>query len=795
MKLYYYELKKVCATRWVVFLLIILLLLCGIITAIMARPSTREVAVRKTYEMYMQDPTTMEVYADELEDLFMANIRDETYRLPATYCDDGDFDDLVILQDVFARSDYLKGHGEAMKKIQLAAQRRVADLMAYGYSTQHYEVRAEQALAQTYGDLVSTVNPRGEYAYGYDTYLQSTWVSLFPLLFITVVATYLFGQETQSGASILLRASAMGRLHTAIAKLAALLTVGLSGTILFLVTGMLAVGIACGYSSPLQAAQSLPLLSTMPYGLTIGEYLVLHAFLVLLVCTVYALFVSAFAALRISYMGCLLVGVLLGGFSGLFFLYPYEGTAPSLRWLNLAALLEGNDFLSFYRTVAIGEIPVSHIMCMVVVCLLTSILLGTLTAYFFCHIRVVQGPSFKKRHEKQMPFSKKIQPVASRKSAFSHKCGRPLWWYELNKMRPWICLAIVGLLLTGKCVFLASTAGDMERYDEARYRTYITDLQALSKESRDEYLMAERSRLNNILNAYEANKLAYEFGKMDSQSYYVFLEEYHQAVSENTIFIQVERYVDYIRIKNAATGLEGDILYTRGYEVFFGYGVDWFLIGAVLLVCGNTFSLEYRKNKFNGVCAPVLRATYGGRGRTARAKFLTFGIIGMVLSVLFRLTGLFLVACRYELPNPAAYLFTIQRFATVDSSISIWGYMTLDILLSALYGLLLAWLICGLSCLLRKLPLVLCAFLFVTALPELLANLSSANFNRVLLGSLAHPQVLMELSARVELGDWDFALLLAVVVIHILLTVLLVVVSLFHFCGKTLVKKEQSIWN
>ena len=73
-------------------------------------------------------------------------------------------------------------------------------------------------------------------------------------------------------------------------------TVCIVGSLLFLCTTVLVVGFACGYSSPFQAVQALPTLSTVPYAWTMLEYLLAHGLLCLLACAVYSLAISAAAA-------------------------------------------------------------------------------------------------------------------------------------------------------------------------------------------------------------------------------------------------------------------------------------------------------------------------------------------------------------------------------------------------------------------------------------------------------------------------------------------------------------------
>ena len=785
MKLYRYELKKILTARWLTILFAVMLLFHVGITWTATKATLRQRAVRETYDLYLQNPQELESYREELEQLALLHIRDEEYRLPATYCPGTNFDDLVILEDVLARAEYVEGHSTAMERLKIHADRRIADLEWYGFLPDDYEIRAEKQLGDTYMGLTHVVDPRGEYAYGYDAYLSCTWVILFCLLFSTMVAVHVFQQEKADGSALILRATRRGRLSTVLAKMAASVTLCLIGSLLFLCTTALVVGLACGYSSPFQAVQALPTLSTVPYAWTMLEYLLIHGLLCLLACAVYSLAISAAAAMRLSYVGGLAVGTIFAGIQAVLFLYPYEGTPPAIRYLNLAALLEGDVTLSFYRTVAVGNIPVTQILVLVVGSLLAVLALGALTAFLFCHRITVCFPVRIKKWFSRFKLKSAIRSVCTR------RCGMPLWFYELKKTRFGISLMAILLLLTAKCSYLYATAGDMERYEEAQYRQYIATIQAMSPADREAYMTEERERLDAIISVYGEKKTAFEFGELDSESYYAYLKDYYQASSEDVVFTEVEQYVSYIEGKNEATGLDGEILYTRGYEAFFGFGTDWFLFAALLVLCGNVFAVEYRKNSSRGQSAAILRATAGGRNRTATAKFGVYAIVGLALALLFRVAGLAVIAGKYALPNPGALLYTIQSFAWMDSGMTIGGYFAMDLLLQAVGGGMLALLIVSASALFRRLPLTLCALLLAVGLPEVLIDTIWQVLRGSSLLSLTRPQELTKLSCRVELWNGEMTLLILVTTGYMVLTGILTAIAWRAYTGPRLSRRKE----
>ena len=785
MKLYRYELKKIVTARWLMILFAVMLLLNGVITGIIARDTPQQAAIRATYELYLQEPQALKDYYDELTQLAALHRGEEGFRLPTTYCEGTVFDDRFILRGVLERAEYVEGHRGAMERIKTLADRRIADLGWLGLSSEDYEIRAQQAVGQRYESLAQVVDRSGEYAYGYDAYLESVWVIFFCLLFTTVVGVYVFRQEKAEGSAQILWTTERGRLRTVLAKMAAAVSVSIGGGALLLGTTALAVGLTCGYSSPFQAVQALPSLSTVPNAWNILEYLMIHALLCLVACTVYCLLISAVASMRLSYVACFGVGVLFLGVQFLLFLYPYEGTIPDMRYLNLAAMLEGDTFLSFYRTIAMGSVPVPHITVLMVVSLLLIALLAVLTSVLFCHKITINFPVKIKKATGQ------VRRLQKNKHIFPRRYGKPLCFYELKKTRFGMSLLLIVLLLAAKCFYIGNTAGDMVRYEEAQYRYYITHIQDMEPSERVAYMTAERERLDKIITAYGANKEAFELGNMDSKSYFAYMDIYYGAVAEDSVFQMVENYASYIDYKNQATGLDGDILYTRGYEVFFGYETDWFLFAALLILCGNVFAVEYQKTGSRGESASMIRTTAGGRRRTVLAKLVSFSVIGMILAVLFRLAGLIVVATRYDLPNPRALLYTIQSFDVIDSGISIGGYFAMDFLLQALCGILLSLAVCAVSGLCRKLPLTLCTLLIGVGLPVVLIEWVWPEARGIGFLSLTSPQMLTKLSARLDLWSRDMTVLVMVVVAYIALVSLLTMTALQRYAGRQALKKQR----
>ncbi len=762
MRLYLYELKKLCASRLLVGMLLGLVVFNAVLVGIVSRPSPADEAAREAYMQYSHDPAAMDAYYADLERLSIEHMRDDSFTLPHTFCTERD--DHVVLQIMYARIDYLTGYENRMMRTVQAAENRISDLRYYGYTEDSYEIRHQRAIIRRYERLRGAVLPTDTYAYGYDDLLTYPMTAVFAGLFITVAVAYIYLHDPACGFAPILRTTRGGHGRSALAKLAATATVAIAATVLLSFAAYASIGATVGYSSPSAAVQTLPLCATVPYAVTVGEYLGLRLALCTLAMLTYAGLVAVVASLKVPYVGCLGVGALFWGGSYALFSHDYLGTPPAVRYLNFVSLSEGNTLTDFYRSVSVFGYPVSHPTILCAATLLLTLALFALTVLLF--VKDFRGMSVFRRHCRlRLPVRGKTPTRAVHRP---RRVSLSLVGYELQKIRiGWALLA--GLLLLGaKGGYIAGIAGNMERYDEALYYNYITAIQPMDTTARADYLAAERTRIDMTLAEYPAQTAAYERGEMSHEAFAGYLDTYYAARARDSVFRRVENYVAAIDAHDRLTGRESDILYTTGLEVFFGFSSDWFFYFAILLLSLGVFAVEYRGTSSMGACAPIIRATPRGRRRTFAVKLGICTVAGALLAVIFRAVGLSVVARGYILPDMGATVSSIPGFGAVLSDMTVRQYLLLDFALQALVGALLGALVTALSCLCsRPLP-ILSATLLLTAVPELLAATLFPEAHGMSLLSLTTPQKLfwqsVEKNAFSLAGAWMALISLALTV-------------------------------
>ena len=241
-------------------------------------------------------------------------------------------------------------------------------------------------------------------------------------------------------------------------------------------------------------------------------------------------------------------------------------------------------------------------------------------------------------------------------------------------------------------------------------------------------------------------------------------------------------YVSYIERKNAETGGEAKIIYSIGYERLYALPSDVFVCAALMLLCVGTFAVEYRSQSSMGGFSQILRATKHGRGRTFACKMLTFGAIGAGIAIAFRTATLWIASRNYVLPDLDAALYSIQAFCDVSSDITIGQYMMLDLCLQVVLGVLVAVIVCAISCICRRPLATISMGLLAIGLPEVLASTVLPQLAACSVLSLSSPLSTTTLSAQKQLPGGDFTYLLGAVMLLAVLSALLTLLAGRKFC-------------
>ena len=780
MKLIRAEWQKLTSSRLIWVLLAVLLAVNFALTLHTSRPQPFESTVREVYAKYIEDPEAYDAYDRELEKLAALGIRDENLTLPHTFYGSAEYDDRLILRLVSERADYLKeGQSAEIRRVIRITERRIDDLYGFSYTDDSYEVRSQKAVLAEYTHLADTLVLGEEYAHGYDVYLQNNTVSVFLFLFLLTAVTWVFLNDRSVGFDPILRVCGKGRGATYAAKLTVVCLLTVGAVLLFLATTGLATGIMQGYSSLSAPIQALPDFATVPYTVSVGGYLLMHTGLRIAGFLALSLFVAVLAGLRLPYVVCFGGGVLFAGANVFVHTREYLGTAPAVQYVNLSAMTEGCGLLGFYRTAPLFGIPVSYPAACLILSVLLCVGFASLCAVFYCR-RTRPLSARGKKSGSGIVLIRLRERFSKQK-----RCRRPmpLCFYELKKTRICLSLLIAALLLIVKGVAVDRSVGSMETYREALYYEYITDIQALEPAARAEYMTSERERLDGILEAEQKNEEAFENGSMKPDDYYAYYQTLTEAKTQDSVFREVESYVSYIDRKNAETGYRGSVIYTAGYEALFALPSDALLFATVLVVCVQAFPVEYQKTSSRGSCAELIRSTPNGRRKTFAAKLLTYSVIGLLLSVLFRLVSLAVVGQNYILSDPDATLYSIVSFGDVSSPISIRQYFLIDFAMQMFAGASLSALVCVLSFFCKRILACISASLLLVAVPELLVQTVLPQGVGFSLLSLTAPQQIFIRSAQEDLWSGEAVWLILVCLLHLIVVAALTAIAAMRYNG------------
>ena len=714
-KLFRYELQKVFSSKLLIGLLIFLLLIHFFLTLYISTPEPWEVTVEEVYQQYLADPLWFDSYFEELNTLADSGI------YPYTFSGNEQYNDLMIFNIVSERSRYFAAYDNQIEKIIASTNHNISDLKDYGYSESGGTVKTQVAQKEQYERLLQTLQIQNEYTKGYDIYLNNQTVCAFILLALTTVISFLYLHDDSVHFHIILQTTKNGRAVTACAKFLAGITLCVGITFAFSLATFAAVGLTTGYSSAFNAIQAFEEFARVPWAMTVWKYLGYHTVLRILAFAVYTCFLSVLGSLQLPYLLCYAGNALFAGVNGLLFYRTYSGTVPVTRYLNLASMTDACQLTGFYRAVPIGKIPVNCTDLLMIGCIVICLLCaGTTVLAYSKNWSLFRG--FKSRLRR---FLNRVRLLINEKYiTLCHpkkfRASTSLWIYELHKIRPVLVMLLVIVLLVGRGFYVSSSVGNMSHYEEALYYTYITELQDLTPEERDLYLQDEQERMLAIINSEEDVRQQYENGQMNSEEYTAFLDLFHKTRADYIVFERVIQYQQYLERKSRDIGAPADWIYSSGYEKYFDLPSDYFLYGALILLCFQSFSVEYIGNSANSGFSQILRATKKGRAPTFRAKICLYVLLAFLLGAVFRASGYLIVSNRFEMSDLGATLCSIPAFSAVVSDIQIWEYLIIDGILSVLAAVLMAIAVCLLSYSFQKSFSILTMALLITGLPELL---------------------------------------------------------------------------
>ncbi len=737
LKLIFYEIKKILGYKAIPVIIGILFVL-NIASAYYTENKLSQNSIyNKIIESYIESPEKYTQYYEELklldekrtEEIIKAakDGRYVDFKLPYTFDSSCSEDDLEILEKVFAQLSYIDKYSEIPIKISDQAQVNLSDLLSYSIPTDTYPVRMQLKLIEKYGHLTKAVKIEPEYPSGYNSYLSNKTVNVYIVLAIITVIPFIFSHEYSCRIYDIIGITKHGRFATSVAKLCVIILLSVIIEFIFSLSTFIVVGLSEGYSSIGNAVQVFKEYSKVPYAITVGEYVILIQMLRMLAFMVIAVFTFLISACFKNYIVSFGSGLIFYGLNLFFDIKSYIGTPPAIRYMNLVCLSNGVDITQVFRTTNIFGFAVSYVELSSFLYITIFIVIAILCIFCrfgFCGIRnKVYLTVLQKHHTNISGLFVNFSNYYKKKKRKFYIIPRTLSCFELTKIMTFSRSAIIILLLASKLIFSIYSYAKPVSYSEILYHQYMTQLSNFeNSQERSLFITTERDRLNGIIQQYDNYKIDYMTGKIDSQIYLTYMEEYYDAQVDDTVFKCVESRYQYL-IEKEADGYNVSYIYDTGWEKFFDRYTDLFLYTAILIICMSSFSIEFKSSTSSYSFSQILRCTKYGRRQTFYQKLFVVSILCGFIAILFCLIDILTINYSYELPSQQALLMSLSMFRNVNSPITIKQYLLTYFILHAAVSVLLGLFVSAISEILRKPLPILSVTILVTLIPWLMTKI------------------------------------------------------------------------
>lgn len=745
-----YELQKLLGIRYLWIFLAVLLLSNGAIafyTANKAQPkgiTSQEIS--NFYDLYFSDTVEMEKYYTEMQEwqaeqqkLFLEAMQSGNREyVPEEwvnqYAPDG-YSDMMLFMEVYAKIKSAGSYSSDMQKVINRANANLAEFRSMGISEDSYTYKYQQRIIGTYERLRDNVQIGVEYTHGWGDYFDYDIVNIFIFVILIMFGSVIFAQEKVSGFLPIVRSARYGRTRTAFAKIAVmgLLTVGI--VLLFTFTTWGIYGLELGYSSPSNAIQAFGEFTYCQYIITVGQYFAITVAVRLLTFLVFAAILLALSVFVYNYAVIYAAGLGFFGLNFLLYTLSYLNADNPLKNLNFVATAAVNRLFVRFRSINFfGGVwgYVSFMLTVFGILILAGIIV---TAFVFTkrdangvslawvkRLGAFFGSHFFIQHTPNNAAGYQSSQSGWRKKIYTRK----LVLYEMYKtLISSRFLLIVLALLCVKIYFFSDTYKAKSSFSDAIYKEYMTTLEGELTEKKSQYIDKERAFINDTLAKTDSMRAAYINGEITFEEYREFLNDYYYATSRDECLKIIETHKKHLIRAEKETGVRPWFLYDTGWKKMMNTGADIYLFAAILLLFAGSFANEYNSRSSSGSFVQILRTTKKGKLRTFRAKLLSVFIITLIMSIAYNALEYFIILKNYDTPALSAPILSIGQFGEVNAGfaaeMTVLQYLIFMYSLRILAALLLAFVVTGLSEILRKSLPVMGLTVAVTLLPALIS--------------------------------------------------------------------------
>ncbi len=727
-----YELRKLLAYKYLwIFLLVLLMLNSAIAwsSAGNARCAAENRMIAQFVDGYFDSPEEYDAhYAkmkafEEEQYLLMkeaaaaGNDNFEMQSYPNVYSTSDRISDVALFRALYSAIEKAESYRDKIIPIIESAERNLDSLPSIGADEGDYVYVYQQNIIEEYSKALDNVRMGVEYSYGWSNYFSYDAVNIFISIMIIMVAALTFAQEKQNGFLPVLRSAREGRLTTAIAKILAVLIMSSFIVLIFTASTFAIIGIKVGYSSPLNAIQSLDSFVLSPYCLTIGETFAATLAIKLIAAALLALLVAVLSVIFSNYAVIFVGGLVIWGTS--FLLYTSKLSDDAARMLNLVGVMDATDFFVRYRSLNIfGN------LCEFLPFIITVFTVLVIACAVFCtimHTCGFGGVRFGFVDTVRAELVIAIRKVSSFFGRLTTKRAHSVRSYSSSLVSAEIFKTLISsrfiialvLLLCVKVGYSAEVYSAPRSYSDEVYYEYMTRLEGQLTDEKLAYIAAERADINAVISAKEKMNAAYRNNEIGFEEYYDYLARYNYAESRDELLRIIEDHAKYL--SESENG--GWFVYDTGWQKLYSGDADLFLYTAILLILAGIFASEYFSRGEKGGFARILRSTKKGREQTFSAKLICAAVIALTLTLVMSAVDIFTIFSNFEMPALTAPLVSIREFSAVTTDLTIGGYMAVFLLLRITGALLMAMLVCALSELLCRYLPVLGTVIVLTLLP------------------------------------------------------------------------------
>ncbi len=711
MKTWRYELKKYFSKFNLIFLCVLLLLNIAL-TFLEHRSyfTADQKVIMETQDefiaLYQSDP-------DKYDEIYSANTKKtEAYfeelfsdydHFPIyenTYIDLDSYGDRQLFNDVDTAISRQKNY---QTKLNLLLRDTVTRLREVDENSYYYNYYVE--LCRYYTPLVEEELGSGMIRGWNDFFSQEITTILIAVAIASTLCT-VFTQEKDVGMSKILRVTKYGKRHLRRDKLALVITVSATITLVFTLTPLIVLAISCGLSSLSEPVQSIDALVLCPFELTTGEFLAIYLILRVLFFVLFGMICAVTAQLFEGYKPSLViaaalavVGILIANIdSGSKFYFLAKFSPSSLA--DVLMLFERYRGLNFFG-----------------ICLNYSIVAPIASLVIIAVLYIV---SLNRESKKIQVFRKKAREETVIKNA------RPMPLVTAEYKKHIICgkcyIIILAAIILNVCVsFITFTP--TTNYVERQYIKYISNVRGKVSEEKYDYVDEEYAYILRSIAEYPTASSEYRLGNITEEEFNGYEKRKNYAnYCNNSCKMLLER-ANYLK---SAEKKHPDVefIYDEGLTRYFKIDSDIAAVGAIILIFSSVFAVEYESGFHM-----IMRTAKKGRKKVWLSKLIYTLSLATLIFILLHGYTFAVMLNSYEIDYLDAPVQSMPIFSGISENISVGTYLLLHELISYLGYLLTALVVSSLSVMLKKqLSAAVCSFMII-GIPHFIRMLGIVSVN------------------------------------------------------------------